>query len=76
MMKFCNACKAGCPSEDYYCWRCGTRLPGTHSNHITAHIPQFAGVEYEHCPDCGVGKLVREEGCVNCHVCGYSLCGA
>ncbi len=25
------------------------------------------------CPECG-GKLVKEEGCVNCPSCGYSAC--
>ena len=25
------------------------------------------------CPDCG-GSLVHEEGCLNCHACGYSKC--
>ncbi len=27
------------------------------------------------CPDCGTGHLAYEEGCVKCHVCGYSECG-
>jgi ribonucleoside-diphosphate reductase alpha chain len=27
------------------------------------------------CPDCGAGQLAFEEGCVKCHVCGYSECG-
>ena len=27
------------------------------------------------CPDCGAGQLSYEEGCVKCHVCGYSQCG-
>jgi ribonucleoside-diphosphate reductase alpha chain len=27
------------------------------------------------CPDCGSGQLVYEEGCVKCHICGYSECG-
>ncbi len=27
------------------------------------------------CPDCGAGQLSYEEGCVKCHVCGYSECG-
>jgi len=25
------------------------------------------------CPDCG-GKLIQEEGCAKCHICGYSEC--
>jgi ribonucleoside-diphosphate reductase alpha chain len=27
------------------------------------------------CPDCGSGHLAYEEGCMKCHVCGYSECG-
>jgi ribonucleoside-diphosphate reductase alpha chain len=27
------------------------------------------------CPECGTGQLAFEEGCVKCHVCGYSECG-
>jgi ribonucleoside-diphosphate reductase alpha chain len=27
------------------------------------------------CPECGAGQLMHEEGCVKCHVCGYSECG-
>jgi ribonucleoside-diphosphate reductase alpha chain len=27
------------------------------------------------CPECGSGQLAFEEGCVKCHVCGYSECG-
>jgi ribonucleoside-diphosphate reductase alpha chain len=27
------------------------------------------------CPECGTGQLAYEEGCVKCHVCGYSECG-
>ena len=27
------------------------------------------------CPECGTGSLAYEEGCVKCHVCGYSECG-
>ena len=27
------------------------------------------------CPDCGAGQLSYEEGCLKCHVCGYSECG-
>ena len=26
------------------------------------------------CPDCGTGQLSFEEGCVKCHVCGFSEC--
>ena len=27
------------------------------------------------CPECGAGQLSYEEGCVKCHICGYSECG-
>ena len=27
------------------------------------------------CPDCGAGQLQFMEGCVKCHICGYSECG-
>jgi ribonucleoside-diphosphate reductase alpha chain len=27
------------------------------------------------CPDCGSSHMAYEEGCVKCHVCGYSECG-
>ncbi len=27
------------------------------------------------CPDCGSGQMAYEEGCMKCHVCGYSECG-
>ena len=27
------------------------------------------------CPKCSAGQLAFEEGCVKCHVCGYSECG-
>ena len=27
------------------------------------------------CPECGAGQLSFEEGCVKCHICGYSECG-
>ena len=27
------------------------------------------------CPECSTGSLAYEEGCVKCHVCGYSECG-
>ena len=35
-----------------------------------AHVPNLLGA----CPDCG-SQLEFAEGCVKCHVCGYSECG-
>jgi ribonucleoside-diphosphate reductase alpha chain len=26
------------------------------------------------CPDCGSATLIRKEGCISCHECGYSEC--
>ena len=40
-----------------------SRYSGTHEHFMGA------------CPDCGSGQLVYEEGCVKCHICGYSECG-
>jgi len=34
-----------------------------------------AGQYFGSCPECGAGQLAFEEGCVKCHVCGYSECG-
>jgi ribonucleoside-diphosphate reductase alpha chain len=39
--------------------------PGAH-----ARSPELLGA----CPDCG-SQLEFAEGCVKCHVCGYSECG-
>ncbi len=33
--------------------------------------PHFFGS----CPECGAGQLAFVEGCVKCHICGYSECG-
>jgi ribonucleoside-diphosphate reductase alpha chain len=27
------------------------------------------------CPECGGGQMAYEEGCLKCHICGYSECG-
>jgi len=27
------------------------------------------------CPECGGGQMAYEEGCMRCHICGYSECG-
>lgn len=34
-----------------------------------------AGSFFGSCPDCGAGQLAYVEGCVKCHICGYSECG-
>jgi len=43
---------------------------GTQSLHTDLHAPNLLGA----CPDCG-SQLEFAEGCVKCHVCGYSECG-
>ncbi|MEX1256161.1 MAG: vitamin B12-dependent ribonucleotide reductase [Gemmatimonadota bacterium] len=49
----------------------GTR-PEAGSTRMAAQMDQsYLGS----CPECGTGQLAYEEGCVKCHVCGYSECG-
>jgi ribonucleoside-diphosphate reductase alpha chain len=45
--------------------------PKAASAPYTGHHEHFMGS----CPDCGSGQLAYEEGCMKCHVCGYSECG-
>ena len=45
--------------------------PQTTPARYTGHHEHFMGS----CPDCGSGQLAYEEGCMKCHVCGYSECG-
>jgi ribonucleoside-diphosphate reductase alpha chain len=40
-----------------------------------AHSAQLEQSYLGSCPECGTGQLAYEEGCVKCHVCGYSECG-
>lgn len=49
----------------------GDTQPGAQSSVGSAQGESFFGS----CPDCGGGQLVNEEGCVKCHICGYSECG-
>jgi ribonucleoside-diphosphate reductase alpha chain len=41
------------------------------SSYHAARQESFLGA----CPECGAGQLAYEEGCMKCHVCGYSECG-
>jgi ribonucleoside-diphosphate reductase alpha chain len=57
-------------------------LPLTAPSPAGAVQPQVRGASagaaddfFGTCPDCGAGQLAFEEGCVKCHVCGYSECG-
>ena len=43
---------------------------GTQATHAHGRAPDLLGA----CPDCG-SQLEFAEGCVKCHVCGYSECG-
>jgi ribonucleoside-diphosphate reductase alpha chain len=55
----------------------GTRGQGSRRR-LPAPAPGHAQVQQSFlgsCPDCGAGQLAYEEGCVKCHVCGYSECG-
>ena len=46
--------------------------PQADVGHYPAQVdPSFLGS----CPDCGAGQLAYEEGCVKCHICGFSECG-
>lgn len=53
--------------------------PGSSGSQSMARPRGSAGIPEEQvlgsCPDCGAGQLAFEEGCMKCHVCGYSECG-
>jgi len=42
---------------------------------VSRSYPGFQDTFMGSCPDCGSSQLAFEEGCVKCHVCGYSECG-
>jgi ribonucleoside-diphosphate reductase alpha chain len=46
-------------------------LQPMNSSYHAARQESFLGS----CPECGAGQLAYEEGCMKCHVCGYSECG-
>jgi ribonucleoside-diphosphate reductase alpha chain len=48
----------------------GAETDGTQAARGDLHVPNLLGA----CPDCG-SQLEFAEGCVKCHVCGYSECG-
>jgi len=52
--------------------------PASAGAKVKAAPARYAGT-HEHfmgsCPDCGSGQLAYSEGCVKCHICGYSECG-
>jgi ribonucleoside-diphosphate reductase alpha chain len=49
----------------------GTRPKAQSGGATAAQQESFLGT----CPDCGTGHLAYLEGCVKCHICGYSECG-
>ena len=48
---------------------------GAEQAQVQGATPTPAQSFFGSCPDCGAGQLSYEEGCVKCHVCGYSQCG-
>ncbi|HSM03230.1 MAG TPA: hypothetical protein VK858_01360, partial [Longimicrobiales bacterium] len=48
---------------------------GAEQAQVQAKAPAPSQSFFGSCPDCGAGQLAYEEGCVKCHVCGYSQCG-
>ncbi|HSM59566.1 MAG TPA: vitamin B12-dependent ribonucleotide reductase [Longimicrobiales bacterium] len=49
----------------------GTVAPEVRSTYHAARQESFIGA----CPECGGGQMAYEEGCMKCHICGYSECG-
>ncbi len=47
------------------------RVKAATSTYHAARQESFLGA----CPECGAGQVAYEEGCMKCHVCGYSECG-
>lgn len=53
----------------------GTQLNQTQSPKGTHHMPSQEFTQAgPRCPDCS-SNLAYEEGCLNCHTCGYTKCG-
>ncbi len=48
----------------------GTQVQASSTYH-RAQQESFIGA----CPECGGGQMAYEEGCMKCHICGYSECG-
>lgn len=49
-------------------------LPAQLSKLLKTFMSTQHGYDAGSCPDCGVGKLVFQEGCMVCASCGYSKC--
>jgi len=42
---------------------------------LSSYITEYKFGKEEHCPECGEGLLIREEGCIHCTACAYNRCG-
>jgi ribonucleoside-diphosphate reductase alpha chain len=49
----------------------GPQVQPTSSTYHRQQQQSFIGA----CPECGGGQMAYEEGCMKCHICGYSECG-
>jgi len=52
----------------------GAGVPGTQTRSSASHGGGAESV-LGNCPECNAGQLSFQEGCVKCHICGYSECG-
>jgi ribonucleoside-diphosphate reductase alpha chain len=41
---------------------------------VLSKYVELEEIKGEVCPECGGGKLIRENGCVQCSSCGWSRC--
>ncbi len=48
---------------------------GAHETQASTYHRQQEQSFLAACPECGGGQMAYEEGCMKCHICGYSECG-
>jgi ribonucleoside-diphosphate reductase alpha chain len=48
---------------------------GAHQTQASTYHRQQEQSFLAACPECGGGQMAYEEGCMKCHICGYSECG-
>jgi len=48
---------------------------GAHHTEASSYHRQQEQSFLAACPECGGGQMAYEEGCMKCHICGYSECG-
>ena len=58
----------------------GGPLPVVQASGAKPALGSYQATKLQHsflgsCPECGSSQLAYEEGCVKCHVCGFSECG-